>query len=114
MGQALLRKCEERDGGGLSALKRRGRRSRFHSDAYEEHLLLPDVRVVILTDRGIMAVLAPGFDRVHVAAQNGTMAPGEADIPAAELRWAVDWKVHICTAGMGNGYRVQRLSGLGF
>ena len=41
VGQALLRKTQ--DAGGVGP-RRKGKRSRFHMDAYEEHMLLPDVR----------------------------------------------------------------------
>ena len=38
--QALLRRTQ--DAGGLGP-RRKGKRSRFHMDAYEEHMLLPEV-----------------------------------------------------------------------
>jgi len=41
VGQALLRRTQ--DAGGVGP-RRKGKRSRFHMDAYEEHMLLPDVR----------------------------------------------------------------------
>ena len=40
VGQALLRRTQ--DAGGLGP-RRKGKRSRFHMDAYEEHMLLPEV-----------------------------------------------------------------------
>jgi len=40
VGQALLRRTQ--DAGGVGP-RRKGKRSRFHMDAYEEHMLLPDV-----------------------------------------------------------------------
>ena len=39
-GQALLRRTQ--DAGGIGP-RRKGKRSRFHMDAYEEHMLLPEV-----------------------------------------------------------------------
>jgi len=40
VGQALLRRTQ--DAGGVGP-RRKGKRSRFHMDAYEEHMLLPEV-----------------------------------------------------------------------
>ena len=40
VGQALLRRTQ--DAGGLGP-RRKGKRSRFHMDAYEEHRILPEV-----------------------------------------------------------------------
>ena len=40
VGQALLRRTQ--DAGGVGP-RRKGKRSRFHMDAYEEHMPLPDV-----------------------------------------------------------------------
>ena len=40
VGQGLLRRTQEASGLGL---RRKGQRSRFHMDAYEEHMLLPEV-----------------------------------------------------------------------
>ena len=45
VGQALLRRTQ--DAGGVGP-RRKGKRSRFHMDAYEEHMLLPDVRAQCL------------------------------------------------------------------
>jgi len=44
VGQALLRRTQ--DAGGVGP-RRKGKRSRFHMDAYEEHMLLPDVRPLL-------------------------------------------------------------------
>jgi len=44
VGQALLRRTQ--DAGGMGP-RRKGKRSRFHMDAYEEHMLLPDVRFLL-------------------------------------------------------------------
>ena len=44
VGQALLRRTQ--DAGGVGP-RRKGKRSRFHMDAYEEHMLLPDVRSLL-------------------------------------------------------------------
>lgn len=41
VGQALLRRTQ--DAGGVGP-RRKGKRSRFHMDAYEEHMLLPEVQ----------------------------------------------------------------------
>ena len=42
VGQALLRRTQ--DAGGVGP-RRKGKRSRFHMDAYEEHMVLPEVSV---------------------------------------------------------------------
>ena len=39
VGQALLRRTQ--DAGGVGP-RRKGKRSHFHMDAYEEHMLLPE------------------------------------------------------------------------
>ena len=44
VGQALLRRTQ--DAGGVGP-RRKGKCSRFHMDAYEEHMLLPDVRSLL-------------------------------------------------------------------
>lgn len=45
VGQALLRRTQ--DAGGVGP-RRKGKRSRFHMDAYEEHMLLPEVHCHIV------------------------------------------------------------------
>ena len=50
--------------------------------------------MVVLTNRALTCLLAPGFAAVHAAAEQGRLdTTGAPDIPAAELRWAVLWKV---------------------
>ncbi len=44
VGQALLRRTQ--DAGGVGT-RRKGKRSRFHMDAYEEHMLLPEVSLLL-------------------------------------------------------------------
>lgn len=97
VGQSLLRSAHDRDDSAFSQLKRRkGRSSRTH-DAYEEHLLLLEDRVVVLTDRAIVCILAPGFASIHAAAEQGSLT-GAPEIKNAEIRWAVVWEVSICLA----------------
>ena len=60
VGQALLRRTQEGASTPLGLVHMRGRRAVVAADAYEEHFLLPDDVVVILTDRrhepGVAAV----------------------------------------------------------
>ena len=50
---------------GLQRLGRRSRRpARAASDRYEEHMLLPDDRVALMTNQRLMLVSAPGFAKV--------------------------------------------------
>ena len=94
IGQSLLRGARDRDTSALSIIKRRRRRSSRTQDAYEDHFLLPEDRVVVLTNRALTCLVAPGFAAVHAAAEQGRLdTTGAPDIPAAELRWAVLWKV---------------------
>ncbi|KAL3132004.1 hypothetical protein ABBQ32_14227 [Trebouxia sp. C0010 RCD-2024] len=89
VGQALLRRTQ--DAGGVGP-RRKGKRSRFHMDAYEEHMLLPEEQVVILTNRCIMKLRAPGFAQVHKAAESGISNTSLIDVPPAEVRWAIPWQ----------------------
>ena len=41
------------------------------AEAYEEHFVLPDDRVVLLTSAGICLVHAPGFAQLDGAAEIG-------------------------------------------
>jgi hypothetical protein len=93
VGQALLFRCEQASSG-LDLLRGRRRAARYWAgDAYEEHMLLPDDRVALLTDRALLLLLAPGFAAVHVAAENGGGPTSEADIPKSEVKWEVPWTV---------------------
>ncbi|KAL0043259.1 hypothetical protein WJX82_006661 [Trebouxia sp. C0006] len=89
VGQALLRRTQ--DAGGVGP-RRKGKRSRFHMDAYEEHMLLPDDQVVILTNQCIMNLRAPGFAQVHRAAESGASPTTLMEVPPAEVRWAIPWQ----------------------
>jgi hypothetical protein len=72
VGQALLLATEDEDSTLLSLAGRRGKRKRdWKLDAYEQHFLLPDDHVALLTSRHLMLVLAPGFASVHAAAEQG-------------------------------------------
>ena len=55
-------------------------------------LLLQD-QVVVLTNRCIMKLRAPGFAQVHRAAEQGAVSTSLADLPPAEVRWAIPWQV---------------------
>lgn len=92
-GQALLRRTQDAGGPGLTSLGlAKGRMSQFHADAYEEHFLLVDDRVALLTNRCLMLLVAPGFRAVHAAAQAGASTTLASDIPQSQLQWAVRWQ----------------------
>ena len=50
--------------------------------------------MVILTNRCIMKLKAPGFKQDHKAAENGLSPTSVIDRPPAEVRWAISWQVH--------------------
>lgn len=94
VGQSLLRGARERDTSTLSIVRKRNRRSSRTQDAYEDHFLLQEDRVAVLTNAAIVCMLAPGFAAIHAAAEQGQYdAAGAPEIPSAEMRWAVLWKV---------------------
>jgi len=68
-GQALLWLTGE-EAAKVPFIGLRRRRSR-HGEAYEEHFLLPDDRVALLTSKSMLLVIAPTFAQLHAAAQNG-------------------------------------------
>lgn len=99
VGQALLFRCEEA-ASGLDLLRGTRRATRYWSgsgDAYEEHMLLPDDRVALLTDRAILLVHAPGFPAINASYEGGGGPTLEADIPKSEVKWEAAWKVHPLT-----------------
>ena len=68
VGQVLMWKAVEA-APGLQRLGRRSRRpARAAYDRYEEHMLLPDDRVALMTNQRLMLVSAPGFAKVWSAA----------------------------------------------
>ena len=62
-------------------------------DSYEDHFLLLEDRVVVLTNCAMVCLVAPGFAAVHAAALRGDTAGAAPDVPQAEIRWSVLWKV---------------------
>ena len=48
---------------------------------------------MILTNKCIMKLRAPGFAQVHKAAETGNVSTGLTDVPPAEVRWAIPWQV---------------------
>ena len=40
-----------------------------------------------------MKLRAPGFAQVHKAAEQGVVSTSLADLPPAEVRWAIPWQV---------------------
>ena len=92
VGQSLLRGAYDRDTSAFGPLRRKRQRSSRTCDAYEEHLLLLEDRVVVLTDRAIVCILAPGFATVHAEAETGRLLRAP-EIKNAQIRWAVVWEV---------------------
>ncbi|KAL6781279.1 hypothetical protein ACKKBG_A10495 [Auxenochlorella protothecoides x Auxenochlorella symbiontica] len=83
LGQALLQNT-------LLAAREKLTRTGTVAERYEQHFLLPDNRVVVLTDRGILLLHAPGFDRLGAAADLGYIAV--SDVPPGEVSWRVSWE----------------------
>ncbi len=76
VGQVLMWKAVEA-APGLQRLGRRSRRpARAACDRYEEHMLLPDDRVALMTNQRIMLVSAPGFAKVFPAGAFQSLGPG--------------------------------------
>ena len=76
-------------------MAKKRRRSSRTQDAYEEHFILQEDRVLILTNSAMLCLYAPGFAAIHAAAEEGESdISGAPDIPAAEIRWAVLWQVN--------------------
>jgi hypothetical protein len=93
VGQALLFRCEEA-ASGLDLLRGLRRSTRYWSvDAYEDHMLLPDERVALLTDRAILLVHSPGFQDIQSSYVEGGGPTVESDIPKSEVKWEVAWNV---------------------
>ena len=75
VGQVLMWKAVEA-APGLQRLGRRSRRpARAASDRYEEHMLLPDDRVALLTSQRLMLVSAPGFAKVGSHSMRSSATP---------------------------------------
>ncbi|KAK9815130.1 hypothetical protein WJX73_008307 [Symbiochloris irregularis] len=92
LGQALLRRCAEGSVSALGILHMRGRRARVSADAYEEHFILKGEVVVLLTNRRLLCLTAPGFAALHERVERSSVPVPMAEIPTAELRWAVEWQ----------------------
>lgn len=97
VGQALMWRAVEA-APGLPRLGKRRRPGRAGTDAYEEHMLLPDERVALMTNQRLMLLQADDFARVHEAAKDGIAPGNEDDIPVARIRWSVQWQV--CSVSM--------------
>lgn len=109
VGQALMWRAVEAAPG----LQRLGRRSRRPaaavSDAYEEHMLLPDDRVALMTNQHLMLLNAPGFARVHAGAEEGNAPGNEDEIPVAQIRWSVEWQVCLQSSILQAGHEINTL-----
>ncbi|KAL4858517.1 Vacuolar protein sorting-associated protein 13C [Chlorella vulgaris] len=85
IGQALLRNTL------LSApdALRRKRTGSVATEAYEDHFMLPDDRVLLLTSASILLVHAPGFTQLEKAAEIGAIHV--SDVAPGEVVWSVRW-----------------------
>lgn len=70
VGQALLWLTGDEASRGMPFLGLRRRRS-SKSEAYEEHFLLPDDRVALLTSQSMLLVIAPTFAKLQAEAEAG-------------------------------------------
>jgi vacuolar protein sorting-associated protein 13A/C len=59
------------------------------TESYEEHFVLPDGRVALLTNAGLLLVHAPGFAQLDGAAEIGAIAV--SDVAPGQLQWSVRW-----------------------
>lgn len=100
VGQALMWRAVEA-APGIPRLGKRKWPGRAAQDAYEDHMVLPDDRVALLTNQRVMLLNAPGFARLDDAARDG-LAPGrEDDVPVGEIRWSVEWQVRYIHVTVG-------------
>lgn len=98
IGQSLLRSAHDRDNSTLSMISSKRRKSSRTEDSYEEHFILQEDRVLVLTNCAMVCLLAPGFAAIHAAAEEGRLdSAGAPEIPSSEIRWAVLWKVDLCS-----------------
>lgn len=72
-----------------STLMRSKRQDSLAAEAYEEHFVLPDGRVLVLTSRGLMLVHAHGFAALDGAVEVGAAVP--ADVPPGQQIWFTAW-----------------------
>lgn len=62
------------------------------SEGYEEHFVCPNHRVLLLTNRSIMLVTAPGFAELDGAAEVGQLGPFSlSDVDPGDVEWRVRW-----------------------
>lgn len=86
LGQALLWATLETKEGEADQSQVEGEGS---FEAYEEHFVLPDDVVAVLTTRNLLAIKAPGFARLEGAAEIGMLTV--ADVGAGTIVWRVTW-----------------------
>ncbi|KAL4443584.1 hypothetical protein ABPG75_011321 [Micractinium tetrahymenae] len=84
IGQALLKNTLLAAPNGL-----RNKRQGAVTEAYEEHFVLPDDRVLLLTSAGILLVHAPGFAQLDGAAEIGAI--NVSDVAPGIIQWGVRW-----------------------
>jgi hypothetical protein len=58
-------------------------------ETYEEHFVLPDDVVAVLTTRNLLAIKAPGFARLEGAAEIGMLTV--AEVGGGSIMWRVAW-----------------------
>lgn len=59
-------------------------------ESYEEHFVLPNGYVALLTNRSLLLVIAPRFAQLDGAAEVGALR--SADVPAGEVQWVIRWQ----------------------
>jgi hypothetical protein len=59
------------------------------AEGYEEHFVLPEDRVVILTTTRMLLLVSPGFAQMDAAAEVGALS--SAEVAGGALRWSVRW-----------------------
>lgn len=61
---------------------------------------------MVLTNRRIMQLKAPGFAEIQRAAEMGQPPTSMADLPAAKVSWAVSWQVgSLANHAVRSGHR---------
>lgn len=94
IGQSLLRSAHDRNTSALGIMAKKRRKSSRTQDLYEEHFIMQEDRVLVLTNSAMVCLRAPGFAAIQASAEEGRLdSAGAPEIPVPEMRWAVLWKV---------------------
>lgn len=67
--------------------------------------MLPDGRVALLTNAGLLLVHAPGFAQLDGAAEIGEGAECASPLHASALHACLIWCVQVCSSGNGSTTR---------